>query len=70
MMNDIKNKKIKTDLRQISDIEKLLQSKNYVFKSYLLKGLEPIDKSWGWFIFNISRIKNIPNKIMRTLKKI
>lgn len=70
MMNDIKNKKIKTDLRQINDIEKLLQSKNYVFKSYLLKGLEPIDKSWGWFIFNISRIKNIPNKLMRTLKKI
>jgi hypothetical protein len=61
MMRDIKNKKINARLRRTDDVEILLSSKKYKINSFLLKVGDPVDQ----IIFQLSRIKNIPNRMRK-----
>ncbi|MEO6683141.1 MAG: hypothetical protein ABIN48_09990 [Ginsengibacter sp.] len=64
MMQDINSGKIDIELRKTDDIEKLLLSKKYNFKTTLLKLEYPFYK-----LPKLSRIKNIPNRIRKIIRK-
>ena len=66
MMNDIQNGKINSKLRRTDDIESLLDSPYYRLRSRLLKIQDPLNQ----FTSHIKRIKNIPNRIRKIVKKI
>jgi len=69
MMNDIKTGKIKVELRKNDDVEKILQGKNYNLKVFFMKTNNIWDYYSKYFLFQISRVKNIPGKIKRNLFK-
>ena len=67
MMNDIKTGVINVELRDNTDVEKILNRSNYSREVSFMK----INNYWDFyskkFIFQISRIKNIPGRIKRNL---
>lgn len=68
MMKDIKEGKVRVDLRRTDDVELLLNSKKYKLQRILLKIGNPVEQ----VLTQLYRIKNIPNrtrKIVRSLKK-
>ena len=64
MMRDIKEGTIKAELRRTDDIENLLNSKRYFLSKILLKIKRPFTE-----LPHLSRIKNIPNRIMKIIDK-
>jgi hypothetical protein len=65
MMRDIKEGKVAEKLRKTDDVEELLDRNDYKIKRFLLKIGDHIDR----FVFQLSRIKNIPKRIRKILLK-
>lgn len=69
MMKDIKDGKVKAELRRTDDIELLLKSNKYKIENFFLKIGNPVEQ----MLTQLYRIKNIPNrtrKIVRSLKNL
>lgn len=66
MMHDIKEGLLDVKLRKTDDIEELLNSVTYRFRSYLLK----IGNWWDLFQRQLKRIKNIPNRLKKIYTKV
>jgi hypothetical protein len=66
MIKDIKEGKINAKLRRTDDIEGIIDSPIYKIKIVLLKIEAPLKQ----LLFHLKRIKNIPNRIRKILKKI
>lgn len=66
MMRDIKDGKVSAELRRTDDIELLLKSKKYSLKIILLKIANPIEL----ILTQLYRVKNIPNRIRKIIRKI
>ncbi len=62
MISDINTGVVKARIRRTDDIEILLNSKKYSIKSFFLKVGDPLDQ----FIFQLSRIKNIPKRLRKS----
>ena len=65
MMSDIKKGKIDFELRRTDDIESFLDSRYYRLRIFFLKIQDPLSQ----FTFQVKRIKNIPNRVRKILKK-
>ena len=65
MMRDIKEGKVDAKLRRTDDIEALIDSSDYRIKSFFLKIGSPIIQ----FALQLTRIKNITNRIRKILLK-
>lgn len=63
MMSDIKHGKIHAELRRTHDIEILLKSKKYSLDRFFLKIGNPVNQ----VLTQLSRIKNIPNRIRKII---
>ena len=66
MIKDIKEGKTIAELRRTDDIEKLLNSKSYRFKSFLMNINNPIQQ----ILTQLYRVKNIPNRIRKISRSI
>jgi glycosyltransferase involved in cell wall biosynthesis len=66
MMQDIKQGKVKTELRRTEDIELLLKSTKYKLDTFFLKIGNPIDQ----ILTQLYRVKNIPNRIRKIRRKL
>ena len=69
MMSDIKSGMVNTELRNNSDVEEILNKKFYSLKTLYMKMLNKGDYYIKFTLFQISRIKNIPGRIRRTLMR-
>jgi hypothetical protein len=67
MMRDIKSGEVKIELRNNSDVEKILAKKLYSAKTILMKVYNKWDYYSKLLIFQLGRIKNIPGRIKRNL---
>jgi hypothetical protein len=65
MIRDIKERRINITLRRTDDIELLLNSKKYSIGSFLLKIGDPMEQLY----FQLSRVKNIPNRMRKIYLK-
>jgi hypothetical protein len=70
MMRDVKSGEVKIELRNNSDVEKILGKKMYSVKTNLMKVYNGWDYYSKLLVFQLSRIKNIPGRIRRNLKSI
>lgn len=70
MMNDIRSGKVKTELRDNSDAEKILERRSYQLKTRWMKIYNKLDLYTKEALFQASRVKNIPGRIKRTLIKL
>jgi hypothetical protein len=66
MMEDINQKKINVTLRKNDDVEALIDLNTYKLNIFLLKVQSPLKDA----LFQLKRIKNIPNRIRKILAKI
>ena len=69
MMNDIKAGKISVELRNNADVDQILKRRYYYWKVSFMKVNNYVDYYFKYFLFQISRVKNIPGKIKRTFFK-
>jgi hypothetical protein len=65
MMRDIKEEKINVVLRENDDIELIVDLKSYKIKIFLLKIEAPLKE----MLFQLKRVKNIPNRVKKILSK-
>jgi hypothetical protein len=65
MMGDIKSGLVDAKLRKTDDIENLIDKSSYKFGIIRIKIKSKLDKG----IFQISRVKNIPNRIRKIINK-
>ena len=63
MMGDVKSGIINAEVRENSDVEKILSKRKYFFKVKYMKLLNIWDLYAKRFLFHISRIKNVPGRI-------
>lgn len=66
MMKDIKDGKINARLRRVDDIEAIIDTNSYKIRIFLIKVGVPLK----YLAFQISRVKNIPNRIRKIMLKI
>lgn len=66
MMKDIKDGKINARLRRVDDIEAIIDTNSYKIRIFLIK----VGVSLKYLAFQISRVKNIPNRIRKIMLKI
>lgn len=66
MMRDIKAGKVSAELRRTDDIEQLLKSKKYRLNIVLLKIGNPLEQ----ILTQLVRVKNIPNRIRKIIRKL
>jgi hypothetical protein len=66
MMSDIKEGHVNAKLRRTDDIEAIVDSSDYRLRIFLLKIGAPLKQ----LAFQLKRIKNIPNRIRKILRKI
>ena len=69
MMADIKSGKKDFEMRDNADIEEILKNRTYFLKVFFMKLYNEWDYYTKNLLFQISRVKNIPGKIKRTLTK-
>jgi hypothetical protein len=69
MMRDIKSGKIKADLRNNDDVEKILRKRFYPLKTTFMKVYNKLDYYSKYILFQAGRVKNIPEKIKRNFFK-
>jgi hypothetical protein len=65
MMKDINDRKIDVKLRRTDDVESIIDSGSYKFGIVLIRIKEPLKQ----LAYQLSRIKNIPNRIRKILVK-
>ena len=68
MMNDIRSGTKVAETRDNSDVQEILRRKTYGVKVTLLKVQNFWDLYTKGFLFQLSRIKNIPGKIKRVVR--
>jgi len=68
MMADIDNGIIKEDLREITDVEELLNSKRYWINKNFLIFWDFVDRFWQWLSYQKLRASHVPGKIMKLLQ--
>jgi hypothetical protein len=68
MMRDIKSGEVKIELRNNSDVEKILGKKMYSVKTSLMKVYNEWDYYSKFLAFQLGRIRNIPGRIKRNFK--
>jgi glycosyltransferase involved in cell wall biosynthesis len=66
MMKDIKEGKVKVELRGTDDIELLLESNKYKLNKILLKIGDPLQQ----ILTQLYRVKNIPNRLRKIKRKL
>lgn len=66
MMRDIREGKVDAKLRRTDDVELLLKSKKYRLNIVLLKIWNPLEQ----VLTQLYRVKNIPNRIRKIIRKI
>jgi hypothetical protein len=69
MMNDIKAGKISVELRNNADVDEILKRRYYQWKVSFMKVNNYLDYYFKYFLFQASRVKNIPGKIKRNFSK-
>ena len=70
MMADIKSGKKGFEMRDNADAEEILNDRSYSLKVFFMKLYNEWDYYTKNLLFQISRVKNIPGKIKRTLTKV
>ena len=65
MMKDIKDGRVKARLRRNNDIEAFIDSYDYKVRIFLVKFRDYLER----ITFQLSRIKNIPNRVKKVLTK-
>lgn len=70
MISDIRSGVKEAEMRVNTDVEEILTRKSYKRKIILMKVYNIWDLYSKTFLFQISRIKNIPGKVMRIIKNI
>ncbi len=70
MMKDIRSGKITIDLRENSDVEKILGDRFYTVKTTFMKVKNIWNIKYKYYKFQFSRIKNIPGRIKRNMNRL
>ncbi|MDO9256855.1 MAG: hypothetical protein Q7U54_15150 [Bacteroidales bacterium] len=70
MMNDVRSGKITIDLRENSDVEKILGERFYTVKTTFMKVKNIWNIKYKYYKFQFSRIKNIPGRIKRNINRL